>query len=372
MRHLPDSVDVTYGARFVATDPGNLGLDYAAREPYAIREFEGVPVSTVVPRAVAVPGLALSRRLVHHRSLHRVAVGASIGAWRPSLRSAIGPRPSVVHVIGCGRELLGYTALAEAKRHGVPFTIFPAAHIGSWGDSDLDLDLYKRAQAVFTATSVERDHFERLGVSGERLFVCPFAPDVACGGDGSRFRHAYGLGDRPIVLFVGRKARSKGYHDLREAMRALEQRVPRALLVAIGADTEPPYPDVPESLVLDLGTADDRLKSDALAACNVMCLPSDSESFGIVYVEAWSYAKPVIALDTPASRALIDDRVNGILAPDRHTGLVEALTRVLSDPNAAAAMGKAGNTTYHKCYTWEAAIKIHMQVFATVLRRACG
>jgi glycosyltransferase involved in cell wall biosynthesis len=372
LNHLPDSVGATYSARFVTTNPGDLGLDYAAREPPATSHYDGVPVSTVVPRSMTMPALALSRRFVHYRQLHRVAAAAAVAAWRPALQSTVGPDPSVIHAIGCGRELLGYAALAEARRRGIPFTVTPALHINSWGDSELDFDLYKRAQAVFALTLVERDHLERHGIAASRLFVCGPGPDCPMDGNGERFRQTHGLADRPIVLFVGRKSRGKGYHELRQAMPAVAERVPGAMLVAIGVDAEPPYPDLSSSLLLDLGVASDETKADALAACTVMCLPSDSESFGIVYVEAWAYAKPVVALDTTASRALIDDGTTGVLVADRRSGLVDTLSRLLSDPASAARMGRAGHATYAERYTWQAAVATHMRVFATVIRRAEG
>jgi glycosyltransferase involved in cell wall biosynthesis len=284
----------------------------------------------------------------------------------------VGPDPSVIHVIGCGRELLGYAALAEARRRGIPLTVWPAVHINSWGDSELDFDLYKRAQAVFTQTSTERDHLERHGIPASRLFLCGPGPDCLMDGDGERFRKAHGLADRPIVLFIGRKSRGKGYHELRQAIPAVADRVPDAVLVTIGVDAEPPYPDLSPSLLLDLGVANNETKADALAACTVMCLPSESESFGIVYVEAWAYEKPVVALDTLASRALIDHGITGLLVGDRGPALVEALTRVLSDPARAHAVGRAGHATYADRYTWAAAVATHLRVFATVLGRAAS
>jgi glycosyltransferase involved in cell wall biosynthesis len=362
--HLPADVAVTYSARFVAPGPGGAALDYAAREPCLTREFHGAPVSTIAPRSAALPALALSRRAVHHRALHRCAAAAAVAAWRPALQKTIGD-PSLIHVIGCGRDLLGFAALAEARRRKIPLTVLPAVHIGSWGDSELDL--YRQADAVLAATPVERDHLQDLGVPGARLAVCGLAADTPTGGDGRRFRQAHGLGDRPLVLFLGRKSRGKGYHQLREVLPEVAQRAPGALLVAIGVDAEPPYPDLDGTLLLDLGAADDDVKADALAACDVMCLPSDGEAFGIAYVEAWSYAKPVIGLDTPVSRALIDDGDTGLLAGDRGEGLVAALTRLLSDPAEACAMGRNGQAVYTARYTWDACIATHMDVFSTVL-----
>ena len=53
---------------------------------------------------------------------------------------------------------------------------------------------------------------------------------------------------------------------------------------------------------LNLDDVSEDEKQDALSACDVLCVPSEGESFGMVYFEAWAYEKPVVALDLPALR----------------------------------------------------------------------
>lgn len=326
-------------------------------------------MTTVVPRRVTRPALQISSRLVHYPLFHSVVKSCATIAWRDSLSEGVGAKPSLIHSIGCGRDLLGYVALAEARRRAIPFTIFPAVHIGSWGDSDLDLDLYKRADAVFVATDAEREHLESLGVPPDQVFCCTLGPDTPLDGDGLRFRARHGLRERPIILFVGRKSRSKGYHNLRNAMPALAERVPGAVLVVIGADAEPPYPDLPADLVVELGTSTDAVKADALAACNVFCLPSSSEAFGIAYVEAWAYEKPVIALDTPASRGVIGNGTTGLLVESSTSDLVDSVSLLLSDAAMARSLGRAGFRLYETRYNWNCTVATHLSVFDTVLSR---
>jgi glycosyltransferase involved in cell wall biosynthesis len=94
-------------------------------------------------------------------------------------------------------------------------------------------------------------------------------------------RPARGLGDRPLGLFVGRRQRYKGYNALREAMTAFVRTVPDACLVSVGPATQPASPALPEGSHVDLGTCDEQEKADGLAACDVFCMPSEGESFGI-------------------------------------------------------------------------------------------
>ena len=56
----------------------------------------------------------------------------------------------------------------------------------------------------------------------------------------------------------------------------------------------------PDPRLIELGTVDLQQKTNALAACTLLCLPSTQESFGGVFTEAWSFEKPVIGANIPA------------------------------------------------------------------------
>jgi glycosyltransferase involved in cell wall biosynthesis len=367
LARLPEGIETSCSARFLAASPP--GNDYLARGPAEARRFGATPVTAVLAPRRALLGLRAAKRLVHHPVAHRATIAAAVHAWRASIDASATPRASVVHSVGAGWELLGFAALAVARRRGLPLTVWAAVHIGSWGDSALDLRLYRAADAVFVQTPAEGRHLERLGVASDRLFVCPLGPDCLSDGDGARFRAGHGAEGRPIVLFIGRKTAGKGYQDLCGAIAAVRERVPGAMLVAIGADGGPPRPALGADVLLDLGAADERTKADALAACEVMCLPSRDEAFGIAYVEAWSYGKPVVALDTPAARDIVSDRVTGLLVRDRAGELVDALSALLEDPARARELGAAGAAASRRRFTWEAFLDAHLRVFATVLER---
>ena len=176
--------------------------------------------------------------------------------------------------------------------------------------------MYARLGAVLAQSEYEKRHLTDRGVSPEKIFVYGLgASSVPPTGDGAAFRARHGIGNRPVVLFIGRRQRYKGYHALAEAMAQVRESVPDALLVCVGPWGEPPYPELPEGALLDLGRVSEEEKEDALAACDVFCLPSTDESFGLVYVEAWRYGKPVIAGPAPAVREMVRDGENGYCLP---------------------------------------------------------
>lgn len=272
-----------------------------------------------------------------------------------------------VHYVGTGWDLLGFSLQRAAAESGKPITCWPAVHPGSWGDAPLDIDLYQRMDAVFVQSDYEREHLVRLGVPRDKLVRCGCATPQATPGDGSRFRRTYDLGDRPVVLFVGRKDHGKGYHELRKAISQLSAESPEIVLVSIGRDLSAPYPELAPPNELDLGVADEQAKHDALAACDVFALPSRAESFGIVYVEAWAYAKPVLCGTAPASRELVSRHGGGLLTDGSASDVAVKLKQLLSDAELRQELGKAGREAALSEYSESKMVDTHRKVWRQLI-----
>lgn len=378
LRGLADGLsrhnDVSVVARFSRT-ADRAGMYAGAEQPRVIDQG-GYQTRIIAPRRAWRPALRRLTSLVARPPLQPLARWLYCRAYQPALAAALPTSLDIVHYIGNGWELLGFAALAEARKRGAAFTILPAVHPGTWGDSPLDVLLYNQSDAVFVQSESERAHLIGLGVAPPRLYQCGLAPAGPPDGDGAAFRRRHGLGGRPLVLFIGRKDRGKGYHALREAMPGVLAAVPDACLVAIGPDREPPYPPVPYGALLDLGRADEAEKADALAACDVFCLPSVNESFGIVYVEAWSYGKPVVGGLAPAVRELITDGVDGYCVAQDDNAISAALIRLLREPASRERLGAAGHTLQQERFVWASVIESHQSVFrdalSTISRRTKG
>ncbi len=360
-RHLAEDIALCAVGRFQIKGPPRC--EYAASETPRTIDNGLFQTRIIAPRPGSGPLLRQLHHFTSRPALRGIAVSAMKRAYLPALRQAIPDGVNVIHFVGTGWELLGFAALAEARRRGAAFTVLPAVHPGEWGDSALDVALYNQADAVLTLSDYEQQHLIGLGTEAQRLHTIGLGPATQGTGDGARFRARHGLGQRPLVLFVGRKDQGKGYHALREAMTQVMAAVPDACLVAIGPDIEPPYPPVPEGALLDLGRADEAEKEDALAACDVFCLPSKSESFGIVYVEAWSYGKPVIGGPAPAVQELISEEENGYCVEQDPTEIAAPLVRLLTDPARARTMGESGRQLQQERYTWDAVTKAHKSLF---------
>lgn len=349
---------------------GPSGVDYAAREdPHVVPESDvSGSVRVIAPSGIAALGLSRVHNFVNRPAVASIGIRTFTSAYARSLSGAIPRSAEVIHYIGAGWELLGHPAMREARRRGAAFTVTPAVHPGTWGDSGLDMRFYRAADAVFALSAFERDYLIDLGLSPDRVHVAPSGPGLAAAGDAARFRSEHALGERPLVLYVGRKQRYKGYHALRESIAAVTTTVPDACLVSVGQDVEPPYPTVPEGAHLDLGPCDERQKADALAACDVFCMPSDGESLGISYLEAWANRKPVVAGMAPAVEELVQDGTTGFRVENNAEAVSPALIRLLRDSELRRRLGEAGHALQQDRFTWEAAAELHLDVFASV----CG
>lgn len=271
---------------------------------------------------------------------------------------------SSVHFVGTGWDLAGFALVNDAMRQGKTVTCWPAVHPGSWGDSRLDLDLFRRVDAVFTQSNYESNHLASLGLPSGKIVRCGCAVSSQPTGDGERFRRKFRLEGKKLILFVGRKSKAKGYHALRDAVQKLYTRGSPVVLVSIGKEVCPRIPTLSPHADLDLGVADNETKNDALAACDIFALPSQAESFGIVYVEAWSYGKPVICGTAPASRELVARHSAGVISDGSPDGIAKILSELSGDPEQAEKMGQAGRRAVAQYYTAEKNAEVHLETWA--------
>jgi glycosyltransferase involved in cell wall biosynthesis len=303
--------------------------------------------------------IRLAARPVLHPSLEFI-VSAALPARK--LSRLLG-KVDWIHFVGTGRDYMGFALLRFARRVGVRFTVWPAVHPRSWGDDILDVRLYKEADAVMCQTNYEQRHLAGLGVPDRNLFLCGLPPMCLADGNPESIRRELDLGARPCVLFLGRRDEGKGYFALLHSWNLVLQVVPDACLLLGGPGD--PHPaelaKLPRDSFRDLGLASERTKADALAACNLFCLPSGHESFGIAYVEAWSYAKPVICGTAPACRELIEDGKSGVWADQDPANLAEKIVRLLQQPELAKSMGEQGHTLQQERFSWSVVADTHLR-----------
>jgi glycosyltransferase involved in cell wall biosynthesis len=120
-----------------------------------------------------------------------------------------------------------------------------------------------------------------------------------------------------------------------------------------------------------LGFISDEDKRDLNAAGQVFCMPSRTDSFGIVYLEAWLNGVPVIGARAGGVPEIISDGVDGYLAEFGDVAaLANRIELLLRRPEAAHDMGQAGRRKVLAEHTWDHKISRIAEIYAEVGRPA--
>lgn len=262
----------------------------------------------------------------------------------------------LVHNVRIGREVLSYASLKLARKYDIPFVLTPVHHPRWTGwRYRVYLALYRQADGVFALTQAEKQILIGLGVAPERIYVIGHGPVVSQNSDGHGFCQRYGI-QGPMVLFLGQHYPYKGYQALLAAAPKIWRRFPAVQFVFIGPavkSSEQAFAGA-DSRIHRLGAVDLQTKTDALGACDILCVPSTQESFGGVYTEAWSFRKPVIGCNIPAVAEVIEDGVSGLLVEQSPEEIADGLLELLTQPNLARSMGEAGYQKVQQQYAWAA------------------
>ncbi len=205
--------------------------------------------------------------------------------------------------------------------------------------------LYKRsaqrATLVLAPSEASKRDLERVyELEPERVRAIPLGVDnrfrAASEDDARRVREEYGLGDRPVILFVGKLSKRRNLPNLVESVERLRS---DHLLVLAGEDH------------LGLGLAGERLRvlgfvpDDDLPAlyraAEIFVYPSDYEGFGIPVLEAMAAGTPVVTLDNSALAEVAGDAA--VLLPSAGVDeLAGAFERLAADPSVRADYAARG------------------------------
>ena len=298
-------------------------------------------------------------------------------------RMARGRQPDAIHA---NYWLSGVVGHALKHELGVPLvsTFHTLARVKEDGDEDparrvrSELDVMGCSDAVLASSTVEVAQIGgHYGVGPSRIQVVAPGVDHAFFSPGHRpqARRALGL-DRggPMLLFVGRIQPLKGADVAVRTLAAL-QGFPESFLVVVGGpsgihgQTEMARL---RGLVGELGLTGrvrfvapqpHELLSTYYRAADVCLVPSRSESFGLVALEAAACGTPVVAAAVGGLRTLVDQDRTGFLVHGRDPAAFAAATHhVLADPSRADDMSR--RAAYRaRAYSWSTT--------AARLRRLC-
>ena len=349
-------------------------------EPARTFLFEGIKIHVLQLDWLSQLLLAPVFKLIWRKWTFPLAQWLYIAAMRGQILEKI-RGADVVHYFGNGPEMLGFAADAAASKAGARFLVESALHEGQWGDKWFDALLYKRADFLLAHTRHEAGVLERMGMPSTKIRTIVHGVDFCDSGDSKRFREKHGI-IGPVVLFLGRKTQEKGVGRLLEAWPMVAEKFPEATLVIAGPKSEAfeklksevrdspaaSYPlraTAPEARILNLDDLAEEEKQDALAACDLLCVPSEGESFGMVYFEAWAYKKPVVALDLPVLRETIGEARAGILVKNDSREVAAGIIRLLGDSNLRNELGALGKKMVLQ-HSWENAVESYLPAYSQI------
>src|ERR1700691_3987306 len=306
------------------------------------------------PTSLMIGGPSVTRRaaeLVRLRKAEVVIFGAAapLGLITPALRRA-GVQKAIAITHG-----------HEAGGGALPVARSLLRRIGERTDVVTYLGEYFR---VRLARALTPDAAARLTQLHPGVDAAAFRPDPAAR---EAIRERYRLADRRVVVCVSRLVRRKGQDTLLRAWPAVTKQVPDAALLIVGAG---PYGAALQRLSQRSGVTSSvhftgpvpQVELPAhYAAGDVFSMPCrtrrgglDVEGLGIVYLEASAAGLPVVGGDSGGAPDAILEGETGYVVGGRDVpALSDRLVALLSNPEAARAMGEKGRAWVERDWSWD-------------------
>jgi glycogen synthase len=210
---------------------------------------------------------------------------------------------------------------------------------------------------------------QKISVVGNGVNWKRFDIDV----DPGRIKVEYGIGPlEPTVLFCGRLAWQKGPDILVEAIPHILSNHPNSKFIFVGeGDMRGSLQGRAQNLgvmhaIRFLGYKNGEGLVKLYKACDTVCVPSRSEPFGIVVLEAWSASKPAIVSENGGLKDLIRHEENGIRIYPRPDSVFWGINRVFSNFELSRQIGRNGRLFLEKRFGWdkitEEVIEVYQQV----------
>ncbi len=281
--------------------------------------------------------------------------------------------------IACGLRL--------ARKLGIPFVLTPFLHLGDPNDprdrvrraytAPALLSLIRAADRVLVQTPGERAALLERGIAEDKLVLQGLGVDRAdcTGGDREHIRREWGIApDEIVVGHLANLSKEKGSVDLVTAALRNWERGSRFRLVLAG----PEMPNFqrfwkaqrPRGPIRRLGVLTPSQKRGFFACIDVFALPSRSDSFGLVLLEAWANGVPNLAYRAGGIADVIRHEQDGLLVPCGDiTTLADALDQLVYDSALRQRLGHAGCERVAREFCWEDKLQHVRDVYEGLVRR---
>ena len=193
----------------------------------------------------------------------------------------------------------------------------------------------KRADVVLAVSNALRHEIIATGVEGiaskTRLSWNSVDINKFSAKENTTFKEENRLEDKPIVLFVGNLIKRKNVESLLEAKKIANSDY-YLVIVGDGPLFKKLNNKVEEENIRDViftGARDD--VENIIPSCDVLVLPSFSESFGLVLIEALACGKPVIGSNVGGITEIINKNVGLLVNPNKISSIASAIDEIIND-----------------------------------------
>jgi len=179
----------------------------------------------------------------------------------------------------------------------------------------------------------------------------------------NNIKNKYNLNNKKVLLTVCRLVKRKGVDHVLDALRQVGEKLQDVVYVVVGDGLERERLEqqaealrapngLSEPVIFAGRVSDEELKAWYIIADVLILTPQksdyDVEGFGIVYIEANSYGKPVIGSKLSGIVEAIEDRVSGILVDSNVKEIGQAIVQLFNDEELRERLGKQGRERAHR------------------------
>lgn len=287
-------------------------------------------------------------------------------------------RQKIEHIL-VGQVLpVGTIALLLKRLFGIPYTVMthamditiPFGPEGSARKQRLVKKVLAGADSVTTVSTYTKKQLTDLGVPENTIELVYPCPHVSQTSAKSTEDTPHTLTGKKIVLVVARLVERKGIDTAIEAMALVSTQHKDAQLIIVGEgnDKKRLQGIVKKNELEHHVTFVGAVSPEELAAwyerCDLLVMPSrelssrDVEGFGIVFLEAAVFGKPVIGGNSGGvPDAIVDGHTGFLVDPHSKDEVADRIIQILDDPSLAQQLGQAGRKRVEEQFQWSVQIK---------------
>ena len=301
--------------------------------------------------------ILLKRKLSNYYSSEKYRISCNKMLAQKFMRQLIRiDRPfDLIHNIKIGEEFFSLASLYFARERGIPFVFTPISHPNVGWKGELFSYLYSSADLLIALTKSEKSFLIFQGAAPDRTHVIGVGPLLESIAPTEDIISKLSI-DGPVILFLGQKYPHKGIAQLLKAAPLVWEKHPKAHFIFAGPRTkhsEELFTNQRDARITEIGTISEADKINFLSGCDIFCMPSVGESFGMVYLEAWMFRKPVIAADTETSKCFIENGHDGLLVRQNAPSIAKAIRTLIEDTALRRELGENGYSKVTSQYTWQ-------------------